>query len=245
MKKDKLLTIFFVMCIVLLVSLSLVSVSYARYRTNSSSQDSAKVAGWGVEINTSSPSIFEEKYYKGNNQLVVSSTSSVVAPGTSGTNSFTITGTPEVSSMFIIDIEANSDVFLKSGTYLNLTTDHIKDDVFLIPDGNDYYPITYTLEVKEGTSLPVIIGTGKLRDIENALIAYQETHYKDEIFSPGTDLNTTFTISWRWASNLNNNADTWLGVSNARGVEDAGLVLDTDYSFTIDFDFIITVIQVN
>ena len=243
MKKEKLLTLVFITIIVFFVFISLLSVSYAKYITNSSSSDTSRVAIWGVEIDIDSDDLFKTEYQKSDSTVVVSSSSKVIAPGTSGSSTFKISGTPEVSSMLIIDFSADHDLFLKSGTYLNLSTEDNETDVFLLV--NDYYPIVYTLEVKIGDQVPVELVSGSLKDIEQAVTDYQQTYLDSLVFMPNNSVDTVFTLTWRYASNLNNSADTWLGMSNANGVQDMGLVKYTDYSFDIEFDFSITVIQID
>lgn len=51
--------------------------------------------------------------------------------------------------------------------------------------------------------------------------------YETRIFTLGGVLVTTFTISWTWASNINNQTDSWLGITSG-GVIDPSLVLNTD-----------------
>lgn len=239
MKKEKIFTVFFIMCIVLMVSLTLVSASYAKYITNASSGDSATVAIWGVNINADSSKLFNQTYEKDEGNFVVNATSNVVAPGTSGIATFEISGSPETSSIIMINFSAGSDVFLIKGTYLDLTTDNVKDDVFYISE--DYYPIVYTLEVKEGSNAPIEIAKGTLKTIETAL---NESVYNNQTFAPGQSIDKVFTLKWQWASNKNNNADTWIGVSKAKGVQDLSLEQGVDYSFTVMYEFEITVIQI-
>ena len=245
MNKNRLFTIFCILVIVVSVSFSLLAVTYARYRTQSSSLDSGRVALWGVAIDVDSNDIFQKVYKKTDSTVIVSSDEQVVSPGATGMATITITGKPEVSTQFILEFNALQEVFLKAGTYLDLSTDDQdkQSDVFLL--ASDYYPVVFTLTVQEKEELPKEIKKGTLKEVEQALTSYQTSYYDTKVFTPSEDLKTKFTLTWEWPSNLNNYADTWLGVSYAKGVEDAGLVLNNDYCFTIKYEFLLTVIQVD
>ena len=245
MNKKRLFTIFCILVIVVSVSFSLLAVTYARYRTQSSSLDSGRVALWGVAIDVDSNDIFQKVYKKTDSTVIVSSDEQVVSPGATGKATFTISGKPEVSTQFILEFNALQEVFLKAGTYLDLSTDDLdkQSDVFLL--ASDYYPVVFTLTVQEKEELPKELKKGTLKEVEQALTSYQTSYYDTKVFTPSEDLKTKFTLTWEWPSNLNNYADTWLGVSYAKGVEDAGLVLNNDYCFTIKYEFLLTVIQVD
>ena len=245
MNKKRLFSMFCILLIVMSVSFSLLAVTYARYRTQSSSLDSGRVALWGVAIDVDSNDIFQKVYKKTDSTVIVSSDEQVVSPGATGKATITITGKPEVSTQFILEFNALQEVFLKAGTYLDLSTDDQdkQSDVFLL--ASDYYPVVFTLTVQEKEELPKEIKKGTLKEVEQALTSYQTSYYDTKVFTPSEDLKTKFTLTWEWPSNLNNYADTWLGVSYAKGVEDAGLVLNNDYCFTIKYEFLLTVIQVD
>ena len=258
MNKKRLFTIFCILVIVVSVSFSLLAVTYARYRTQSSSLDSGRVALWGVAIDVDSNDIFQKVYKKTDSTVIVSSDEQVVSPGATGMATITITGKPEVSTQFILEFNALQEVFLKAGTYLDLSTDDQdkQSDVFLL--ASDYYPVVFTLTVQEKEELPKEIkkGTKKrvpapafttstLQQEASRKLNFQTSYYDTKVFTPSEDLKTKFTLTWEWPSNLNNYADTWLGVSYAKGVEDAGLVLNNDYCFTIKYEFLLTVIQVD
>ena len=245
MNKKRLFSMFCILLIVMSVSFSLLAVTYARYRTQSSSLDSGRVALWGVAIDVDSNDIFQKVYKKTDSTVIVSSDEQVVSPGATGMATFTISGKPEVSTQFILEFNALQEVFLKAGTYLDLSTDDLdkQSDVFLL--ASDYYPVVFTLTVQEKEEFPKEIKKGTLKEVEQALTSYQTSYYDTKVFTPSEDLKTKFTLTWEWPSNLNNYADTWLGVSYAKGVEDAGLVLNNDYCFTIKYEFLLTVIQVD
>jgi len=143
----------------------------------------------------------------------------VVAPGTDGSIDFSISGTPEVAVAVTFAVNVTEDVIIPSGTE--------------IAEGNTlaaaYTPVVFTLEDSEGTE----IGTGTLTDIKDALVALTAA------YPPNTPLDETYTLSWEWAFDGNDEADTYLG--NVA----AGKITDADTKTGIDFDFTITVDQIN
>lgn len=240
--------LFFVTCVFVIafsISLSLVSITLGRYYSTVSSDDNSRVAVWGVSIDLDSEDIFQKQYKKSDSTIVVKSESLVVAPGTSGSATITISGVSEVKSKFMLAFSATNDVFLKSGTYLDYTTDD-KDkqsDVFLL--ANDYYPLVFTLTVQENDGLVKELKQGKLSEVADALNNYQTTYYDSKVFNAAEDIKTTFVLSWTWSKSLNDKADTWLGTTYAKGSVDDGLVLNDDYNYSIEYEFEITVIQVD
>ena len=240
--------LFFITCVFVItfsISLSLVSITLGRYYSTVSSDDNSRVALWGVSIDLDSDDIFQKQYKKSDSTIVVKSESLVVAPGTSGSATITISGVSEVKSKFMLAFSATNDVFLKSGTYLDYTTDD-KDkqsDVFLL--ANDYYPLVFTLTVQENDGLVKELKQGKLSEVADALNNYQTTYYDSKVFNAAEDIKTTFVLSWTWSNSLNDKADTWLGATYAKGSVDDGLVLNADYSHSIEYEFEITVIQVD
>lgn len=92
MRKNKLFIAGLVTVFVALVSLTLVSSTWAKYTSTQSGSDSARVAYWGFENGatlTEVGNLFANAYANGSKQTVLSSTTDdVIAPGT--TNSVTI-----------------------------------------------------------------------------------------------------------------------------------------------------------
>lgn len=243
--KKRPMILFIILIVLLCVSFCLLSSTYAKYYTNSSSHDEGRVAIWGVDVNVNSDTLFDTNYKTTSDTVIVSSSSTagIIAPGTSGSTSIIITGSPEVSSIFNLEFNTISDVFIKNGQYLDLSTDDPdkQNDEFLL--ASDYYPIVYTLTVKEKDNPEFIIAEGTLKYLEAEFNNYYEENYETRIFTPGEVLDTTFTISWTWASNLNNQADSWLGITSG-GVIDPSLVVNTDYSVIANYEFFLSVIQV-
>lgn len=128
MKKNKMMRIASVLLVAVLLSTCAISGTFAKYTTQDSANDVARVAKWGVSLQVIG-SLYGEAYKDGivandDNSITVSvsdtttASDDVVAPGTKNENGFkfSLTGYPEVSSQTKVTIKAQN-VFLKSGTY--------------------------------------------------------------------------------------------------------------------------------
>jgi len=150
MKKNKMLRLASVLLILVMLTTSIVGGTFAKYTTTGSVSDTARVAKWGVAINTSG-SLYSNAYAaaavadgKGNLPTAWNATSNVnaitvatadvaddniVAPGTKSYDnglSFGITGKPEVAVKVETTIQSE-DIFLKGGTYGVLVEATVKD----------------------------------------------------------------------------------------------------------------------
>ena len=128
MKKNVMMRVASIMLVLVLMSSSVISGTFAKYVTQGKATDSARVAKWGVEFKSDVDGMFLKEYnYEPTpngvtGQFSVESTEKVVAPGTKGEGySFTTVhkdGTaPEVSYevSFVLD-DTSENIFL--GTYL-------------------------------------------------------------------------------------------------------------------------------
>lgn len=223
MRTNKMMRFASALLVLTLLTTCMISATFAKYTTEASASDTARVAKWGVVVGTEG-SLFDTQYttddknVNGITYSVVSSdTENLVAPGTKNEDgiTFTITGTPEVAVKVAVAVEAEDDVFLKSGTYSNLTTGNDTADTFSLSE--DYYPVVYTLKDGAGT----VLATGKLSAIE----AYLEQLSGE--YEPNTKLETglgkgqkssdgTYNLTWAWdfdadGQGTNDAADTLLG----------------------------------
>ncbi len=276
MRKNRMMRLASVLLVCVLLSTSVISGTFAKYVTTASASDVARVAKWGVEIVTSG-SLFAKTYAKDDttvtdttitNSVVSNNNNEVVAPGTKNENgiTFQITGTPEVA--FKLDVvvansvdgsTATKDVFLKAGTYADLTTGTStatadattattgSNDTFTV--NTDYYPIVYTLKNGSG----VVLKTGNLAAIETYLEGLSDEYQANTNLAMIKD-NTdgTYVLTWAWEFETNNQADTFLGALAAGdSLAKKGMDLDeaptdgTDYCLTPDISVTITVTQIN
>jgi len=250
MKKNRMMRVASVLLVAVLLTTSAISGTFAKYVTSNSVSDTARVAKWGVTVDTHGD-LFDQTYLKTDSSAPESitnsvvSSSNVVAPGTSKADNmlFTITGTPEVAVKVTVTATALDDVVLPaaSDTYLDYTTSGNTTDKFDLT--SEYRPIKYTLK-KNGT---VVSGCDKVALSTiitklNSLEAY---------YAPGTDLSDnvngfgSYTLSWEWdfdanGAGTNDKADTFLGQLAAE-VES----LPTGASISAGFSIVITVTQVD
>ena len=132
-------------------------------------------------------------------------------------------------------------MFLKAGTYEDLTTGDASDEYVL---ADDYYPVKYTL-TKQGTP---VVSNVNLADLKTALQAISVANVP-----ANTDLATAFgeyEITWAWAfDEVDDKADTILGDlaagSPAAGLDGADLTPGTDYSLNTGLKVEVTVTQID
>lgn len=229
MKKNRMMRIASLLLVAVLLTTSIISGTFAKYVTEGSKADNARVAKFGVEV-VASGSLFAKNYFSDSSTLVQedyknrpangevtglpatvvtvesSNGDNVVAPGTKSSKNglkFTFTGTPEVDVKITLGIaDGFKDVVLKARKYNDMTT-AAPDDQFRLAE--DYYPIVYTFS-KNGE----VLVSGNLQAIKDYLDTYSV------YVNANTDLSAaeyTYTLTWEWefGDAANNKADTVLG----------------------------------
>lgn len=253
MKNNKNVKVMCGLLVLVLLTTCVIGTTLARYTTSDSASDSARVAKWGVKFNISGADLFDNEYNVTESANVgavsVHASTNLVAPGTSSANQadgsgstiFTITGTPEVAVKIETVMDGITEVFLAKGIYKDETT-ATEDDTFELD--KDYYPVVFTLrqisDANGDLGTAVVIGTGKLDDIRAALAEYTGAEYK-----PNTDLGARFELSWEWAINGNDKADTVLGNLAAGNSENDTLVAGTNYSVNTAYTITLTATQID
>lgn len=220
MKKNFAMRIAACLLVVTMLSLCMVSYTYAKYTTADSKADIAQVAKWGVTVQAEFSDLFEEGYDTANSAqtfqtdlgtattLTSVAQVNMLAPGTTDeqVNALVIKGTPEVA----VSIDYSIDIQL-----LNWATN--LDDAA----NTEYCPLVITVE----TSVLGVAATKEFKfetsvaDLEKAIEAYIEG-FDAERVDPNTDLNSTFKFSWSWAYEVDqatNIKDTALGNNAANG----------------------------
>ncbi len=232
-----------------LITSCFVGGTFAKYVKSVSGTQMARVARFGVEITAEDETAFNTTYATGAsgvsvglNSVISSDSHKVVAPGTKedDTVKLSIAGTPEVAVHVELAMKEKEimDVFLKNGTYLDLTTADPDDEFNL---AKPYHPIVFTLK-KNGN----VEKTGTISEIS----AYLATFSED--YAAGTDLSAefgTYTLSWKWAfddSTIENKdqADTLLGALAAKQSA-FPYHPGTDYHTGISFTLTATVTQID
>ena len=253
MKRNHIMRTSAIVLALVLATACLVSGTFAKYVTEASTSDSARVAKWGVTLGISNSQMFTNEYatddsnYSGALTVKSIDDARVVAPGTKSGDDIapvvvSIDGQPETAVRvdFVNEVQ---DICLKAGTY----TDYTKlveqaDGTFAYTDtftlAEDYYPVKWTLTQTRnafGPANDVVVDGLTLADVKAAITTLSGAQY-----APNTVLDATFQIDWEWAfEGQNDKADTYLGNCAAGIITDANAILD------VEFDLTATVTQID
>ena len=202
MKKNKMMRIASVLLIAVLMTTCAISGTFAKYVTDATGTDSARVAKWGVTITADYSSLFTNTYtttdaWTGDdgNSVAGAASADVVAPGTNGTLAdFTVTGTPEV------DVAVT---YTPNLTLANWTV-----------DGAYYCPITITVNETAYYGMSYDSATAFEEAVEAAIVAATQKY--DALTDLSTVVADDLNVSWAWAiegtdSKQTNEKDTALG----------------------------------
>lgn len=169
--------------------------TFSKYVTHGNGTGTANVAKWGYKVNVDTSGIFGEKYKKvaGDFSTITSAPDGLtvkaesagrklVAPGTTGSMTFSVGGKAEVKARLYMGITPNEDVVLK------------------IKKGEEaeivYNPVKWTL-TKNGNPVDGAQNV-TLIDIANKL--NHEPVSVGGTYEAGTELpETTYVLSWAWA----------------------------------------------
>ena len=223
--KNKMMRAASVLMVAVLLSTCAISGTFAKYVTSDTGTDSARVAKWGVTINVQDDMGMFSNGYKADNTVtntaseasVLHATEQLVAPGTKGSTSFTISGTPEVRNIITVDTTGSTPIRLGVGNYTLAAGKYanIETTVSIADDANAYEPIRFYFGTVEGDLADANNYTLTMTQLQSAINA--ELHEKTN--NPGTALDVTYYIGWNWAFDntigvvANANADffdTWL-----------------------------------
>ena len=209
MKKNWVLRLGLLAMVLTLVTMPMVSSTYAKYVTAATGSDSARVAKWGVKFTADATGFFAPAYEEGVDASSVESTwidvndsldytgisvnaltdTGVVAPGTTGSFTYTIAGRPEVK------------LALTLGATITRTG-------WTVVTANDYDPINWTVTNPDGdflsytaadgetaASVAWVDGTTYLKAdvLEDALALVSDTYEANQDFT-----GKVYTVSWVW-----------------------------------------------
>ena len=255
MKKNKMMRIASVLLVAVLLTTSIISGTFAKYVTEGSVSDLARVAKFGVVVSAEND-LFSKTYALDDTDaeddedgFSVVSTEKVVAPGTKSDDAnpfkITVTGTPEVDVIVTIKIDDCKDVWLQQGWFSDPTG---AGENFY--NASVYYPVVFTL--KQGDNE---LKSGTLAEIK----AYLENEAEPIYIEAGNDLSEyMYTLSWAWdfdddGDGTYDKQDTLLGDIAAARTEGAtsvvvgGQTLTEGGQYNIDTSvkFTVTVTQVD
>lgn len=235
-KKSKTIIVAAIVLMLCLITTCVVGTTLAKYTTSGSGDGTAHVAKWGVKIEIQGASnMFKDEYTNVKSTSLVGTVSNVVAPGTSGSMSFSIKGTPEVALKLDVVFKTTADVFLKAGNYASYGK-----------ITSDYHPVKFTLKKNggvvdgaEGVTLDTV--KGKINALSEANHAVSTTA-----------MDAEYELSWKWEYEGSepvgaNDYDTLLGdlMAAADPTSVVTGIISDDYSTQINFSLAITATQID
>ena len=219
MKKNKILRLASVMLMLCLITTCAISGTFAKYTTNDTGSDSARVAKWGVTVELSGASLFSNTY--NSNKVVGTSSAKVVAPGTSGTLAgITISGQPEVATTVSVSGSITFTGWTVSGSEycpIVVTVDGVN---YQVGTGSDTATEKYFADV-DALEAALVTAIGNLSASFNA----------GDTLS-GTGINSM--ISWSWGNEVDNTKDTVLGDLAADGNNSNDPTIELNITISID-----------
>ena len=194
MKKNIAMRVAAILFILTMISTCAFSTTFAKYVTSAEGTDTARVAKWGVVVNSTGFKMYDTNY----DGTVISSTSDkLVAPGTrSGLAGISITGTPEVK----VEVKYEATLVLD------------KEEWKIGSD--EYCPIIFTVNTATyGTNDTT--ATNKSDNIADLIVAV-EAAIEDYTAEYDANVNLakfaeTPSVSWAWNFEGNDVKDTALG----------------------------------
>lgn len=212
--KNKMMRIASILMVAVLLTVCAVSATFAKYVTSADASDFARVAKFGVELIVTGDSGFANEYatddkatYSGTVSVKASDDANVVAPGTASTADgalkFAIKGTPEVATKIDIDFTVEKDIFVDG-----IIPDYTKaGNTYAEVEIKNYYPVVFTLkqtgDANGDIAQPVVIASGNLADIEDAINEYTD----GATYAPNTKLDAEFELTWAWSYGTYGEAD--------------------------------------
>ncbi len=188
MKKIKSYRTVGILALIAIIALIAIANTYSRYTTSAGGTDSARVAHWNVNTTNYVKDLFASSYTK-----VAEGTEQegIIAPGTSGSFSFSIDGSVETA--YTLNVRASGE-------------DNVNGAVA------GYNPIKYSLTepntAEDKASNPTV--TKSNLTFEQLLAAINDIDNGNE-HPAGKIESKVYTIGWSWEINGNDEKDTELG----------------------------------
>ena len=207
MKNMKKKVVIIATMVLLLAAVLVMSIStFAKYASTSEvTTKNATVAKWGLVLTTTATDLFPDTYGAATDGLAdvwatgegvsvqaFGAATAVVAPGTTGSMTFSVTGTSDVLAKLTISTADSTDLILK----------HKVDE----NDEQTYAPIVWTL--KKG-STEMIAQSTSLASVANTFNA------SARVIEPSASISEEYTLSWAWA--FDNSAATTITADGTAG----------------------------
>ena len=241
-KKDNRKSIFVIGLLLLLVAvIGFGGYTLSKYVTKKNASGSASVAKWGFTVSADAKNLLGQEYkYDGTNSTVNAggdkvtvkantSAGNIVAPGTTGSMTFTIGGTAEVKATIAVNMTVTSDIVLKYKTTAAPEATPV-----------EYYPVKWALKKTVDTTTTTVAENKTLAELKTELAKLNATVEAGAAYANAA----TYTIEWAWDFDANgvgtNDAlDTFLGkiAHKADATDDTYTKQDgtsTTFEFTLD-----------
>ena len=233
--KNKFMRIAAVMLMLCLVTTCAISGTFAKYTTENTATDTARVAKWGVTItapadataNTTFVTTYADNDASFNGNSVVGA-ADVVAPGTEGTLATpTISGTPEVAVRVTLD--ATLTLTNWNGT------------------SGEYCPLVFTVDGDTTETFKIgDAGINSVADLKAKVEAAIEKYSQD--YAAGTNLANDVqdnipTVEWAWA--FDTAANDGANDANDTALGNAAADADTANDPTIEFSIKVIITQID
>lgn len=242
-KKNNLRSMIIVALLLLLVAvIGFGGYTLSKYVSNKTSGGTAQVAKWGYTVEADATKLFGKNYTfdtassvvtDGTADLTVSSssTANLVAPGTSGSMTFSVKGTAEVLAKVSIKVTDVKDIMLKYTNNGVAATD-------------PYSPVKWTLTKKNAAGETTTLVNGlTLADVKTELAKAEH----NRTYEPNSaEINDVYTLSWAWdfgaadVTTENDHLDTLLGMYakdnalNKNGTYEVATGTSTEVKFTLE-----------
>lgn len=195
MKKNWMLRLGLLAMVLTLVTMPMVSSTYAKYVTSANASDTARVAKWGVTVAVTGGA-FATSYATDDgavsgtiaNSVVSSTVNKKVAPGTTGTfTGVAITGTPEVA----VNVAVTPVLTLTGWT---------------LADGQFYCPIVITVNGAAIKGYEYTTASAFKTAVENAIQSAEGNYAANT--NLGTISNLSGNYTWAWAFETTDSVDS-------------------------------------
>ena len=237
MKKNTMMRLASALLVLVLLTTCAISGTFAKYVTTNEGSDTAQVAKFGVAINVADDlGMFKTQYdkednaYEGTLSVKAEGDYRLVAPGTKGQMSFTITGKPEVATRVSIEFgEECNAVQLAAGEY-TLPAGYFENAAKTVTTTAVYEPIKFyfgTEAIDEDTEYTLTLDQLKTAMETGFTVDYDPNH---EFGAEGE----TYYLGWAWAfEGTEADADfldTYLGYEAATATAQKEIL---DFSITV------------
>lgn len=247
MKKNRMMRLASVLLVCVMLTTSVISGTFAKYVTTAEGSDSARVAKWGITM-LNTDDIFKANYE--DTVVAANGTDKIVAPGTTGSTTYEVDGTPETD--YVIDFEGttiNRDIYLGNGsyTYKNNNVNYVGMGATV---DAKYYPLEWSVKIATDNGT---VENGFVANTAKTFATLKEAMEALAVATVTFDANETcdvvVTIAWEWDfdtskpgaiiddTHVSNDVyDTILGdimASNADLVISDGADYDLNVNFTV------------